>query len=57
MLYVNYILRNLGRKDSEDFLGGSVGKNSPTDSRTQVPPLVQEDATCHGAAKPMCHDY
>ena len=22
MLYVNYILRNLGRKDSEDFLGG-----------------------------------
>ena len=58
MLYMsNYILRNLGRKDSEDFPGGSVDKNSPTDSRTQVPSLVQEDSTCRGAAKPMCRNY
>ena len=24
---------------------------------TGVRPLVQEDLTCHGAAKPMCHNY
>ena len=25
--------------------------------RTQVRSLVQEDSTCHGATKPMCHNY
>ena len=24
---------------------------------TQVRSLVQEDSTCHGATKPMCHNY
>ena len=24
---------------------------------TRVRALVQEDATCHGAAKPVCHSY
>ena len=24
---------------------------------TQVRPLVQQDFTCHGATKPMCHNY
>ena len=24
---------------------------------TQVQSLVQEDPTCHGAAKPVCHNY
>ena len=24
---------------------------------TWVRALVREDATCHGATKPMCHDY
>ena len=24
---------------------------------TRVRSLVQEDPTCHGATKPMCHDY
>ena len=24
---------------------------------TQVPALVREDPTCHGATKPMCHNY
>ena len=25
--------------------------------RTQVQSLLQEDTTCHGSTKPMCHDY
>ena len=24
---------------------------------TQVRALVREDPTCHGAAKPVCHNY
>ena len=24
---------------------------------TQVQALVQEDPTCHGATKPVCHNY
>ena len=41
-----------------DFPGGAVVKNPPANARrTRVRALVQEDPTCHGATKPMCHNY
>ena len=41
----------------QDFPGGAVDKNLPTNAGTQVHSLVQEDSTCHRTNKLMCHDY
>ena len=40
-----------------DFPGGTVVKNPPANAGTWVRALVREDTTCHGATKPMCHNY
>jgi len=40
-----------------DFLGGAMNEESACQCRRQVPSLVQEDFTCSGATKPVCHNY
>ena len=43
-----------------DFPGGAVVKNLPAiagDTGSSPGPLVQEDPTCRGATKPVCHNY
>ena len=40
-----------------DFSGGPVVKSPPAKAGAEVQSLVQEDPTCHGATKPMCHDF
>ena len=40
-----------------DFPGGPVIKNPPAMQGTQVPSLVWEDHTCHGASEPTSHNY
>ena len=44
-------------KKSSGFPGGSVVKNCLPMQGTRVRALVQEDPTCRGATKPMCHNY
>ncbi|KAJ8780507.1 hypothetical protein J1605_011508 [Eschrichtius robustus] len=39
------------------FPGGAVVKNRLPMQGTQVRALIQEDPTCCGATKPVCHDY
>ena len=39
------------------FPGDSVVKNLPPVQETWVPSLIWEDSTCHGAPKPVCHNY
>ena len=38
-------------------IGGSAVKNLTANTGDTVRSLVQEDSTCHGAAKPMGHNY
>ena len=40
-----------------DFPGGAVVKNLPANAGKHVRALIQEDPTCHGATKPVCHNY
>ena len=40
-----------------DFPGGALVKNPPANARTRVRALVPEDPTCHGATKPVHHNY
>ena len=40
-----------------DFPGSAVVKNPPLMQGTQVRALVQEDPSCHGATKPLRHNY
>ena len=40
-----------------DFPGGAVVENRLPMPGTQVRSLVREDPTCHGATKPMRHNY
>ena len=39
------------------FPGGFVVKNLPASAGDMVQTLIQEDPTCHGAAKPMSLNY
>ena len=39
------------------FPGGALVKNPPANAGTQVRALAQEDPTCHGATKPVRHNY
>ena len=39
------------------FPGGAVVKNPPANAGDMVQALVQEDPTCHGATKPVSHNY
>ena len=41
----------------QGFPGGTVVKNLPANAGTQVRALVREDPTCHGATKPVRHNY
>ena len=45
------------RKWALDFPGGAVIKNPPANAGNTVRSLIQEDPTCHGATKPVCHNY
>ena len=45
------------KHNHRDFPGGTVVKNPPAMQGTRVRSLVREDPTCHGATKPMCHNY
>ena len=38
-------------------IGGSAVKNLTANTGDTVRSLVQEDSTCHGATRPMHHDY
>ena len=40
-----------------DFPGGAVVKNLPASAGERVQSLVWEDPTCHGATKPVRHNY
>ena len=40
-----------------DFPGGAVVKNPPANAGETGSILVREDPTCHGATKPVCHNY
>ena len=44
-------------KANQGFPGGAVVKNPPANEGTRVRALVREDPTCHGATKPMRHNY
>ena len=52
-----YMLQRLKSPPAGYFPGGAVVKNLPANAGTQVWSLVQEDPTCRGATKPMCHNY
>ena len=39
------------------FPGGLVVKNTPANAGDRSPSLVYEDSACHGAAKPVYHNY
>ena len=39
------------------FPGGAVVENLPANAGTQVRALVWEDSTCHGATRPVSHNY
>ena len=39
------------------FPGGAVVDNPPANAGDWVCALVREDPTCHGAAKPVHHNY
>ena len=39
------------------FPGGAVGENLPANAGARVRGLGREDPTCHGATKPMHHNY
>ena len=45
------------KREPEDFPGGAVVKNPPANAGDMVGALVQEDPTCRGATKAMCHNY
>ena len=45
------------KKYLEGSLGGSVVKNLPSNAGDTVQSLIQEDPTCCGATKPVCHNY
>ena len=45
------------KKYLEGSLGGSVVKNLPSNAGDTVQSLIQEDRTCCGATKPVCHNY
>ena len=45
------------KKKQGGFPGGAVVKNPPANAGTQVQTLVWEDSTCHGATKPVHHNY
>ena len=47
----------LGNSSREDFPGGPVVKTVLPAQGVRVQSLVWEDPTCHGTAKPMCHNY
>ena len=54
-LTCNY--RTVKSMKSWDFPGGAVVKNPPAKQGTRVQALVWEDPTCHGATKPVRHNY
>ena len=41
---------------AEGLPGGSTVKNLPASIVDTGSTLLQEDPTCHGATKPVCHD-
>ena len=45
------------KPQTEDFPGGTVDKNPPANAGHGFRSLVQEEPTCHGATKPVCHNY
>ena len=51
-IYYIFIKNNM-----KGFPGGSVVKNPPANAEDTVLPLVQENPTCCGAAKPVSHNY
>jgi len=51
------IISNASRNIFRDFPGVPVVKNPPANAGTWVQFLVWGDATCHRAAKLMCHNY
>ena len=46
------ILKKIG-----GFPGGAVVESLPAMQGTQVRALVWEDPTCHGATRPVSHNY
>ena len=55
-----FISNNNNKEYVWDFPGGTVIKNSPAnagDMGSSPGRRSQEDPTCRGATKPMCHNY
>ena len=46
-----------GIEEKYSFPGSSEVKNPPANAGDVGSVLIQEDPTCHGAAKPVCHNY
>ena len=44
-------------KKERNIPGGPMVKNLPANAGDMGSVLVQEDPTCCGATKPMCHNY
>ena len=51
-----YVIFLVKKSKFRGFPGGAVDKNPPMQG-TRVQALVREDPTCHGATKPVCHNY
>ena len=45
------------KEGNKDFPGGPLVKNLPANAGDTGSSLIQEDSTCHGATKPVCHNY
>ena len=45
------------RNRDQGFPGGALVKNLPANAGSWVRALVWEDPICHGATKPVCHNY
>ena len=54
---IDFKIKNVTRDKEGDSPGGAVVKNCLPMQATQVQALVQEDSTCHGATKLVCHNY
>ena len=50
-------LKKKKKKKEQGFPGGSVDTNHLPMQETWVQSLIQEDSTCCGATKPVCHNH
>ena len=54
---IKNIMQKKNIYNASGFPGGAVVKNLPANAGSRVRALVREDPTCHGATKPVRHNY